>query len=195
TMPEALMALLDSKEVKIDGFILPGHVTAITGTQVYRLAVQKYPIPCVVSGFEPTDMLASIEMLVRQIKDLRSEIEIQYTRSVKPEGNPVAKKVMAEVFKPVDAFWRGLGKIPESGLAIREIFEKYDAFQKFNLPEIMAIEPAGCRCGDVMRGSVLPEECALFGKACSPENPVGACMVSSEGACGIHYRYQTLRNP
>jgi hydrogenase expression/formation protein HypD len=189
TVPGALEALVNDPEVAIDGFILPGHVSTIIGPEPYRFLASKYHVPGVATGFEPIDVLQGIWMLVKQIHDGRAEIEIAYGRGVNPAGNPTAQKLIAEVFEPEDADWRGIGVIPGTGLGIREEYAAFDAAKRFDVhpPEPKAIP--GCQCGDVLRGVVLPFQCRLFGKGCTPEHPIGPCMVSSEGSCAAYYRY------
>ncbi|MCX6991869.1 MAG: hydrogenase formation protein HypD [Kiritimatiellaeota bacterium] len=190
TMPPAMAALLRGGEVAIDGFLCPGHVSAIIGTRPYAFICREYAIPCVVAGFEADDMLAAIEMLLKQVAEGRAQVENQYVRGVSADGNLEAQAIMAEVFAPCDAEWRGLGMIPLSGLGIREAYRAYDA-QAVLAPQSSA-KPAKrteCLCGDVLRGAKLPTACKLFRTACTPETPVGACMVSSEGACAAYYRY------
>jgi hydrogenase expression/formation protein HypD len=191
TMPEAMRALLESRAVALDGFICPGHVTAIAGSRIYEPIAERYRLPCVVSGFEPTDMLASIVLLLRQVRDRRCEVENQYRRVADREGNPAALAAMARVFTPADAVWRGLGNIPASGLALKDEFAAFDSRRRFPLDLPEPREHPDCRCGDVMRGIVPPSRCPLFARSCRPDSPVGACMVSAEGACGIHYAYRT----
>ena len=177
-MPNALEVIVSDPELKIDALILPGHVSTIIGTK-----------PGVITGFEPVDVLQGIAMIMRQLHEGRAEIEIAYSRGVMREGNPVALAAIDEVFDTVDATWRGLGVIPGSGYAIREEFEDFDAGKRFH-PEVEPTQnPKGCRCGDVLRGIMAPDECPLFRKVCTPENPVGPCMVSSEGSCAAYYRY------
>jgi hydrogenase expression/formation protein HypD len=188
-MPPVMKALID-EGVKIDGYIAPGHVTAITGTGMYQPIVEKYGLGVVVSGFEPADILQSICMLIAQFEDHDPKVEIQYSRVVKPEGNPIARKLMEEVFEPGDDSWRGIGMIPASGLKIRRKFESFDAEKYFDLPEVEETEPPGCICGEVLKGLKTPADCKLFAKVCTPVNPVGACMVSNEGTCAANYRYQ-----
>jgi hydrogenase expression/formation protein HypD len=190
TMPRALTALLESEDVNIHGFICPGHVSSITGLEIYEPLVKIYHTPCVVSGFEPTDILKTIEMIVRQIVQKKAVVENQYTRGVKYEGNQRAKEIMTQVFKPCDSTWRGIGIIPGSGLAIHPQYEAFDAQKNFtiNLPEEK--ENPGCICGDIMRGAKTPLECSLFARVCTPENPKGACMVSAEGTCAAYYKYR-----
>jgi hydrogenase expression/formation protein HypD len=189
TIPSAMRALMQSGETDIQGFICPGHVSAITGTGLYEPIVKNYAIPCVVSGFEPTDMLCSIAMIMAQLKEGKSRVENQYKRSVKPQGNTRALALMEEIFTEQDSIWRGLGIIPGSGLAVRDSYSMYDAAKKFSLTPPPATENPACICGAVMRGIRMPSDCALFGKKCTPQNPVGACMVSAEGSCGIYYKY------
>jgi hydrogenase expression/formation protein HypD len=189
TMPLPLRALLDLGETDISGFLLPGHVSVITGTPCFEFLAAEYGIGGVVAGFEAADVLEALLMLARQPEPA---IEIQYTRAVRPEGNVVAQRLLEQVFEPCDADWRGLGVIPGSGLALREEFADVDAAQRFPVDAGPSLEPQGCRCGEVLRGVTDPADCALFGARCMPEDPVGACMVSSEGACAARYRYRGL---
>ena len=186
-MPPAMNALLDG-EVNIDGFICPGHVSAIIGSKPYAFIAEKYKIPCVISGFEPLDILQGIYMLIRQIEEEKSKIEIQYKRVVKPEGNIIALQRLKEVFQIVDSNWRGIGNIEKSGLDFKEEFFDYNA-RKFNIHVEESREFLGCRCGEVLKGIIIPTDCPLFKTACTPENPKGACMVSSEGTCAAYYKY------
>ena len=187
TMPKAMQSLLDSGEIRLDGFICPGHVTAITGPEIYQFIADEYKIPCVVAGFEPLDMLEAIFMLVKQIAECRAEVENQYRRTVKPGGNRQAQRIMAEVFEPCDSIWRGMGKIHNSGLKIQAKYRQFDADCKFQIKLPPTKSVSGCICGDIMRGAKIPPECRLFGKICTPENPQGACMVSSEGTCTTYF--------
>lgn len=188
-MPGALEVIVSDPKLEVDALILPGHVSTIIGAAPYEFLAKKYGIPGVITGFEPVDVLQGIAMLMRQLHEGRAEIEIAYSRGVMPEGNPVALAAINEVFKTVDATWRGLGVIPGSGYAIRDEFAEFDAFRRFE-PEVEPTqEPKGCRCGDVLRGMMTPAECPLFRKVCTPENPVGPCMVSSEGSCAAYFRY------
>jgi len=187
-IPPAMMALLES-EIAVDGFICPGHVSVIIGSQAY-LPVSRRGKPCVVTGFEAVDVLRAVQMLLTQIIEGRSEVEVEYRRAVRPQGNIKAQEALARTFRVVDARWRGLGEIPGSGYELAEEFAEFDATKRFDIELPPAKEPVGCRCGDVLRGAIEPSECGLFGKACTPRNPVGACMVSSEGACQAHYRYR-----
>ena len=187
-IPPAMRALLESGEININGFICPGHVSTIIGSRPYNFIAIQYGIPCVVSGFEPLDILQAIFMLAKQIEEGRAEVEIQYKRVVKPEGNKIALEKVSRVFKVVDSEWRGIGKIPLSGLEIREEYEQFNT-RKFEVEIEETREPKGCRCGEVLRGVIIPPECPLFREACTPENPQGACMVSTEGTCAAYYKY------
>ncbi|RJQ57411.1 MAG: hydrogenase formation protein HypD [Desulfobacteraceae bacterium] len=189
-VPPALTALMENKAVKIDGFLLPGHVSAIIGAKAYVPLAEAYRIPCVVAGFEPADILQAIHMLVSQIEKQTAAVEIAYRRVVSFEGNARARDVMEQVFEPCDALWRGLGPIPRSGMKFRAEYSRFDAEKKFDLPLIPASEPAGCACGDVLTGIKQPPACALYGKRCTPSDPVGPCMVSTEGTCAAYYRYE-----
>lgn len=190
TMPAALRALLDLGETPLDGFLLPGHVSVVTGSECYRFLADEYGVGGVVTGFEPRDVLEGLLMLVRQEEPA---VAIQYRRAVRAQGNQVAQRLLAEVFEPCDADWRGLGVVPGSGLAIRARHAERDAARRFGLePAGPSREPAGCRCGEVLRGVLEPDACSLFGRACTPEHPVGACMVSSEGSCAARFRYRGL---
>jgi hydrogenase expression/formation protein HypD len=192
TMPAALGALMAADEVKIDGFICPGHVTAITGFDIYQDLVNTYHVPCVVSGFEPTDILATIEMIICQIAEGRAEIENQYRRTVKSKGNTKAREILAAVFSPCDSPWRGIGVIPGSGLELGSAYEEFDVLSAVDVDIPEEREVKGCVCGDIMRGVKIPLDCALFAKSCTPEAPKGACMVSAEGTCAAYYKYREL---
>lgn len=188
-MPGALEVIINDPALKLDALILPGHVSTIIGAEPYRFLAEKYGIPGVITGFEPVDVLQGIAMIMRQLHEGRAEIEIAYARGVMPEGNPVALAAIDEVFETCSATWRGLGEIPDSGYRIREEFAEFDAMRRFQ-PDVEEVrEHKGCRCGDVLRGIMAPSECPLFRKVCTPENPVGPCMVSSEGSCAAYYRY------
>ncbi len=189
TVPQAIGALIEDPELKIDGFLCPGHVSIVTGVDAYEM-IPKAGRAAVITGFEPADVLEGILMILRQITEGRFEVSIQYARGPKAGGNLKAREVMAEVFEPCDADWRGLGVIPGSGLCIRREFEGFDALKRFSLPEIRSVEFRGCRCGEILRGVMAPAECQLFMKACTPSNPVGPCMVSSEGTCAAYYKYE-----
>jgi hydrogenase expression/formation protein HypD len=192
--PPVIKALLDSGEVKLDGIICPGHVSVIIGSHPYEFVPRNYGIACVISGFEPLDILLCIDKLVEQIENAQPTVEIAYLRGVKPEGNRKALQLMEKVFELGEANWRGIGTVPQSGLNIRRKYEHFDADRAFSVSLKPPKEPKGCRCGDVVRGAATPPECKLFGKACSPESPVGPCMVSSEGACAAYYQYGSPEN-
>jgi hydrogenase expression/formation protein HypD len=187
--PPAIKAILDSGEVRLDGLICPGHVSAITGSQAWEFVARDYGIPCVVSGFEPLDILQCVSMLIDQVESGRSEVEIAYKRGVTREGNRNAQQVLDRVFEPSPANWRGIGVIPGSGLRLRDAYRRFDAEAHFEIKTEPAIEPKGCLCGEVLRGVKTPLDCALFRKVCTPESPVGPCMVSSEGSCGAYFLY------
>ena len=193
--PPVMKALLDLGEVKIDGIVCPGHVSVIIGSRPYEFIPENYGIACVVSGFEPLDILLCIDKLVEQIENGQPKVEIAYNRGVRPEGNKKALQLMEEVFEIGEANWRGIGNLPGSGLKIRERYERFDADKVFPVILTPPREPAGCRCGDVVRGATTPPECKLFKKVCTPENPVGPCMVSNEGACAAYYQYYGLESP
>lgn len=188
-MPGALELLVGDPTLELDALILPGHVSTIIGAEPYRFLAEKYGIPGVITGFEPVDVLQGIAMLVRQLHEGRAEIEIAYARGVMPEGNPVALAAIDEVFETCTATWRGLGDIPGSGYRIRDEFADFDAVRRFEPDVESTRDPKGCRCGDVLRARIAPNECPLFRTVCTPENPVGPCMVSSEGSCAAYYRY------
>jgi hydrogenase expression/formation protein HypD len=192
TIPRALDAIASSPRVSVDGFILPGHVSTIIGTRPYEFLCDEYHLPSCVVGFEALDVLQGIHMLLRQMQT-GPHVENQYTRSVKPEGNRKAVQVMETVFEPCDAEWRGLGSIPGSGLTFRREFAEFGARKRFRIAKRQtqdAKRRTACRCGDVMLGVIVPPECRLFAKTCTPETPVGPCMVSTEGACAAYYRYE-----
>lgn len=188
-MPGALELLVGDPTLELDALILPGHVSTIIGAEPYCFLAEKYGIPGVITGFEPVDVLQGIAMLVRQLHEGRAEIEIAYARGVMPEGNPVALAAIDEVFETCTATWRGLGDIPGSGYRIRDEFANFDAVRRFEPDVEPTRDPKGCRCGDVLRARIAPNECPLFRTVCTPENPVGPCMVSSEGSCAAYYRY------
>ncbi len=186
----AIRALLDSPETRLDGFIGPGHVTTVIGSNAWSFIPREYGKGIVISGFEPLDMLQAILMLLQQLKEGRPTVAVQYTRAVRPEGNLKAKALMEQVFTLRETFeWRGLGWIPDSALTLRPELEAFDAEKQFSLPQRQVADPKVCQCGAVLRGAILPWECKVFGTACTPERPIGACMVSSEGACAAVYQY------
>jgi len=198
TIPEALKAIIEMGEIKIDGLIEPGHVSTIIGTKPYEFLSKDYKVPQVVAGFEPIDILMGCWMLVKQIKSGEASVQNEYTRAVHTEGNVKANKIIDEVFEPIDIKWRGFPVIKNSGLKLKSKYQEYDARIKFEniLSEIKDREfhePKGCRCGELLRGLITPFECPLFGKICTPQNPVGPCMVSIEGSCNIEYRYADRR--
>jgi len=188
-MKPAMMALVTGG-VRLDGYICPGHVSIVTGAAMYEEIVAECGVGCVVSGFEPADILLAILMLVQQAERGAHAVENAYKRAVTWDGSRPAQHIMDEVFAPRDAVWRGLGNIPASGLGLAAQYRSFDAEQAFTVDLPIAEEPAGCRCGEVLKGMCEPVDCPLFGGQCTPENPVGACMVSSEGTCAAHYRYQ-----
>lgn len=188
-MPHALEAIVADPSLQVDALILPGHVSTIIGVDPYCFLAEEYGIPGVITGFEPVDILQGIAMLMKQLHDGRAEIEIAYSRGVMRHGNPVALAAIDDVFETCSATWRGLGEIFGSGYRIRPQYAEFDAVLKFD-PEVeLTVDPQGCRCGDVLRGAMTPDTCPLFCRVCSPENPVGPCMVSSEGSCAAYYRY------
>ena len=188
-VPPALEALMSDEELNIQGFLCPPHVSAITGSDAYRPVVEKYRIPCVVAGFEPLDILMGIEGIVRQLADDAPCVENQYSRVVKAGGNPIARKVMDKYLQVVDATWRGVGTIPQSGLGIRSDYVQYDAAIRHDVSIEGGHEDPACKCGNVIVGKITPVDCPLFGKGCTPEHPVGPCMVSSEGSCAAYFKY------
>lgn len=187
--PPVMKALLDLGEIKLDGIVCPGHVSAIIGTHPYQFIPRDYGIACVVSGFEPLDILLSVAMLVEQIETGKPSVEIAYRRGVSPEGNKKALELIDKVFEVDQAGWRGIGEIPGSGLKLRKEYQRFDAELAFPLTLKPVREDKGCICGDILRGVKTPADCKLFRKICLPENPIGPCMVSSEGACSAYYMY------
>jgi hydrogenase expression/formation protein HypD len=192
----ALRAILDSPETQIDGFIGPGHVSTVIGTNPYTFVAREYGRPVVVAGFEPTDILQAVAALLTQLRAGRSEVANAYGRVVRTEGNPAALAAVAEAFAVREDFeWRGLGVIPESGLRIADALADWDAERRFTVPGARIEDPKACRCGDVLRGVAKPYDCRVFGTACTPERPLGTCMVSAEGACAAFYAYGRHRTP
>jgi hydrogenase expression/formation protein HypD len=188
-IPPAMKFLVQSPDLKIDGFLCPGHVSTIIGSDPYRFVASEYKIPCVIAGFEPLDILQATFMLVWQIKEKKHLVENQYARAVKPEGNTKAQSLMREVFYPEDTRWRGIGIIPQSGLGINREYELFDGEKQIKVEVEPSGEPSNCLCGEVILGKIQPSMCALFGCECTPESPVGPCMVSSEGTCAAHFKY------
>ena len=189
-MPPVMKALVD-EGVKIDGFIAPGHVSAITGTSIYNDLATVNGLGVVITGFEPTDLMQAILMLAIQIESGMPKVEIQYQRVVQGEGNKIARALLGQVFEPKDDQWRGLGIIPRSGLKIKEEFSDFDAEIKFPIAVPIPANPKGCICGSILRGLKTPNDCKLFATTCTPADPVGACMVSGEGTCATYYKYRS----
>jgi hydrogenase expression/formation protein HypD len=187
-VPPALIALLQSKQVKIDGLILPGHVSTILGTHPYQFIAREFGRPAVITGFEPLDILQGIWMLVKQIEEDRAAVEIQYRRVVHEEGNPIALSKIYEVFEEDEGRWRGLGLIPDSGYRFRESYKGMDV-RTFDVDVEPVKEHPECLCGEVLQGIKTPLECRLFKRVCHPENPIGPCMVSIEGTCHTYYKF------
>jgi hydrogenase expression/formation protein HypD len=187
-VPPALRALVAMPGLGVDGFVLPGHVSAVIGTRPYGFLARQFRVPSCVAGFEAADILEAVEILLRQLED-GPRVAVQYRRVVRPEGNRRARSVMAEVFAECDAVWRGLGPVPRSGLRLKRKYQEFDAVRRFGLNPGRPVRTA-CRCGDIMLGRITPPECPLFGGRCTTETPVGPCMVSSEGACAAYYKYE-----
>ena len=195
TVPPAMTAILDSPDNRVQGFLAAGHVCAVMGWTEYEPLAARYRVPIVVTGFEPLDILEGMLMAVRQLEQGRFEVENQYVRSVRHRGNKAAQDVVTKVFRLVDRKWRGIGSIPASGLGLRPEFAAWDAERKFGLAHITADEPLACHAGDVLRGRLKPTACPAFGSSCTPSRPLGAPMVSTEGACAAYYNYGRLRQP
>ena len=188
-MPPAMQALVEDHQILIDGFLCPGHVSTITGSKIYEFLARKYRIPCVVAGFEPLDILESIHLLLSQIKCGQAKVENEYRRAVTYQGNLKAQKLMDMVFEKRSTSWRGIAEIPGSGLKIRKEYSSFDAEVRVPVKVAKSREHPGCICGDILRGLKSPLNCSLFKRDCTPSNPVGACMVSSEGTCAAYYKY------
>jgi hydrogenase expression/formation protein HypD len=188
TVPPAMLAILDSPDNRVQGFLAAGHVCTVMGWTEYEPIAERYGVPIVVTGFEPLDLLEGMLMAVRQLEAGRHEVENQYARSVRREGTPPARSLVERVFELTDRKWRGIGEIPRSGLALREEFAGFDAERRFGLAALEVAEPAACRAGDVLRGRIKPSACPAFGTLCTPEHPLGAPMVSTEGACAAYYQ-------
>ncbi|MEJ2058986.1 MAG: hydrogenase formation protein HypD [Gammaproteobacteria bacterium] len=190
TIIPTIKAILDSPDMQIDGFLGPGHVSLVIGSQPYRFIAEQYHRPLVIAGFEPLDILQSIWMVIKQLDEGRCEIENQYRRLVPEDGNPQALGAVNEVFELREFFeWRGLGSIDHSGVRLRDAYAAFDAERKFALPNVRIADPKACQCGEVLKGVIKPRECKVFGTACTPETPLGALMVSSEGACAAYFQY------
>ena len=191
-IPPAMEFLLQAGTAKIDGFICPGHVSTIIGSQAYESLAKEYGVPCVVAGFEPTDILQAVLMLLIQLGEGRAEVENQYQRAVRPEGNRKALAMMEKYCQIIDDQWRGIGMIPESGLRLRDEFSGWEIGSVLDVQAEPMQAKAGCICGKILQGLARPSDCKLFGKVCTPEEPVGACMVSSEGSCAAAYKHRGL---
>lgn len=193
TIVPPIKAILESPDLRLSGFLGPGHVSTVVGLRPYRFVPAVYGKPIVVAGFEPLDILASVHMLLRQIRDGRCEVENQYSRVVRPEGNVQALRLMAQTFALRPHFeWRGLGFISQSALGIHPDYADFDAEQRFSMPGLRVADPKACQCGEVLKGVIKPWECKVFGTACTPETPIGTCMVSPEGACAAYYNFGRL---
>jgi hydrogenase expression/formation protein HypD len=193
TIVPPIRAILESPDLRLDGFIGPGHVSTVVGQRPYRFVPEEFGKPFVTAGFEPLDILQAIAMLLTQIGEGRCCVENQYTRCVSEAGNPRALAILNDVFEVRPHFeWRGLGFIPESALKLRQEFAKWDAEFRFDVPGVRVADPKACQCGEVLKGAIKPWECKVFGTACTPETPIGTCMVSSEGACAAYYNFGRL---
>ncbi|HLG61935.1 MAG TPA: hydrogenase formation protein HypD [Ktedonosporobacter sp.] len=190
TVVPPIKAILDSPDLRLDGFVGPGHVSMVIGLQPYEFIARDYHKPVVISGFEPLDIIQSVYMIVKQISEGRSAVENQYIRVVRPEGNVKALQAMDRTMELRPTFeWRGLGSIPYSALKLRPAYKAWDAEERFAVPGIRVADPTACQCGEVLKGAIKPWECRVFGTACTPETPIGTCMVSSEGACAAYYNF------
>ncbi|MCP4746916.1 MAG: hydrogenase formation protein HypD [Desulfobacteraceae bacterium] len=189
TVPAALSVLMSSDDSRIDGFILPGHVSVIIGLQAYEPLFKQFQRTCVITGFEPVDILEGILRAARQIQKQQPQLENAYPRAVTKQGNQKAQQIIQQVFEPCDARWRGIGDIAQSGLRLRTEYSGFDARRRFDLDEIKDREPKNCACGEILMGVKTPPQCALYAKVCNPMQPVGPCMVSSEGTCAAYYRF------
>ena len=188
-IPPVMRALLEDSELAVHGFLLPGHVSTILGRRSFEFLATEYGTPAAVTGFEPVDILAGLAAVLEQMRDRRAEVANCYGRVVKEEGNRTAQDMLVRYFERVEASWRGIGKVPASGLALREEYARFDASRRFPVQTPEPRVPKGCRCGELLKGKIVPFECGLFGRSCTPEHPVGPCMVSSEGACAAYYLY------
>ncbi len=191
-MPPPLDALMQDPDIAVDGLLCPGHVSVISGADSFRFLVDRYGLACAVAGFEPTDILMAVLALVKQVQAEKPTVENCYGRAVTKNGNTKARTLVDEIFTPVDSQWRGLGTIPASGLALRARYSRFDITKKMNIQTVPTGEPKGCRCGEILKGICSPGDCPLFGRQCTPANPIGPCMVSGEGTCGAWYRYGNL---
>ena len=191
-VPPAIEALMTSANSRVDAFLAAGHVCTVMGTSEYEPLAERYSVPIVVTGFEPLDVLDGIRRAVLQLESGRGEVENAYPRAVRPEGNPEARAMLADVFEVCDRRWRGIGLIPQSGWRLAPPFAAYDAEARFDVGELSVEEPVACRAGDVLQGVIKPDECECFGTTCTPRTPMGATMVSSEGACAAYFQYRRL---
>jgi len=189
-IPPAIEMILSSPENRVQALLAPGHVCAVMGTAEYEAIAEQYEVPIVVTGFEPLDILQGLHMAIAQLEKGVARVETQYTRGVRSAGNPAARALMNEVFTVSTRTWRGIGEIPGGGLALSDAYADFDAERRFGLTEYTVAEPTECRSGEVLRGIIKPHECPLFGTRCTPEHPLGATMVSAEGACAAYYRYR-----
>ncbi|MGE0816148.1 MAG: hydrogenase formation protein HypD [Vicinamibacterales bacterium] len=194
-VPPAMEAILSSPLCKVQGFLAAGHVCTVMGFSEYEPIAARYQVPVVVTGFEPLDILQGVYMCVKQLEEGRAEVENQYTRAVRREGNQPAQDLVAQVFQVVPRKWRGVGEIPESGLGLADLYRDFDAERRFGVADRKADEPAECQSGRIMQGLIKPPACPAFGTTCTPEHPLGATMVSSEGACAAYFRYRRLGAP
>ena len=192
TVEPALRALMKTEDFKVQGFLCPGHVGTIIGEKGFAFLPEEYQMPAVIAGFEPEDILLSVYLLLRQIAEGRPRVENQYKRAVSPKGNVLAQNMIGRCLEPRADLWRGRGPIENSGLGFRAEFSDFDAEKKFSIRYGEETGPSACRCGDVICGRISPSRCPMFGKRCTPEDPVGPCMVSSEGACAAAYKYQSV---
>ena len=192
-VPPALEAVMQSPDCRVQAFLAAGHVCSVMGTEEYPDIAARYRVPIVVTGFEPLDILEGVRRAVEQLERGQHEVENAYSRAVRPEGNPAARAMLADVFEVTDRAWRGIGVIPESGWRLSERYREFDAEHRFQVLGIQTLEPAACRSGEVLQGLLKPHECAAFGNECTPRTPLGATMVSSEGACAAYYLYRRLQ--
>jgi hydrogenase expression/formation protein HypD len=193
TMPQPLELLMSDPELEVDGLLCPGHVSAIIGANAYLPLAEKYSLSCAVAGFEPADILAGLLSIIKQIENGQPQVDNCYTRVVSDQGNIKAQGLINRVFTPEDSEWRGLGLIPGSGLKLQEEFAGFDALKELAIPIEATEDPKGCKCGDILKGLILPPDCPLYGKRCTPLHPVGPCMVSNEGTCAAYHRYSEKR--
>jgi hydrogenase expression/formation protein HypD len=194
-VPPAIEAIMTSPDCRVQAFLAAGHVCTVMGTAEYPPLAERFHVPIVVTGFEPLDILEGIRRAVHQLEDGRAEVENAYKRVVLPEGNPVAIRMLEDVFEVVDRSWRGIGTIPRSGWRLSERYREYDAERRFEVTGIHTEESSVCRSGEVLQGLIKPHECAAFGTQCTPRNPLGATMVSSEGACAAYFLYRRMQVP